>query len=212
MKCKCKEPHQPRRIVLTGGPGAGKTAVLELLRVIMCSHVTVLPEAAGLIFGGGFPRGADPKLRRSGQRVIYHVQRELETIAEDSNAAVIMCDRGTLDGVAYWPGPGQLCDSVGTTLASELARYYAIVHLRTPPPDGGYNRDNPLRIETADEAARIDVRIAEAWAAHPRRFEVPATEDFFAKVTRALSIIDGQLPECCRRPAVAEMLERVAGA
>jgi predicted ATPase len=211
MKCTCKGTHEPRRIVLTGGPGAGKTAVLEVLRVILCAHVTVLPEAAGLIFRGGFPRGTELKLRRSGQRAIYHVQRELETVADDSNAAVVMCDRGTIDGVAYWPGPGELCDAVGTTMASELARYYAVVHLRTPPPNGGYNRDNPLRIESAEEAAQIDKRIAEAWAAHPRRFEVPATEDFFAKVTRALSIIDAHLPECCRRPAVAEMLERVAG-
>jgi hypothetical protein len=28
--CTCTLPHQRRRIVLTGGPGAGKTAVLEL--------------------------------------------------------------------------------------------------------------------------------------------------------------------------------------
>lgn len=27
--CPCTEPHQRRRVVLTGGPGAGKTAVLE---------------------------------------------------------------------------------------------------------------------------------------------------------------------------------------
>jgi predicted ATPase len=30
--CACAEPHLEKRIVLTGGPGAGKTAVLELIR------------------------------------------------------------------------------------------------------------------------------------------------------------------------------------
>ena len=30
--CACTTRHQRKRIVLTGGPGAGKTAVLELVR------------------------------------------------------------------------------------------------------------------------------------------------------------------------------------
>jgi predicted ATPase len=212
MKCRCTSPHEPRWIVLTGGPGAGKTAVLEVLRVMMCPHVAVLPEAAGLIFRGGFPRGPEQAKRRAAQRTIFHVQRELETIAEESNMAVVMCDRGTVDGVAYWPGPGKLFDAVGTTLERELARYYAVIHLRTPAPNGGYNHDNPLRIESAAEAAAIDARIAEAWATHPRRFEVPATDDFFDKVTRTLAIVDAHVPPCCRRPAVEQMLGRILSA
>lgn len=36
-ECECSENHQPRRVVLTGGPGAGKTAVLELIRQSFCS-------------------------------------------------------------------------------------------------------------------------------------------------------------------------------
>ena len=41
--CRCAQPHQRRRVVLTGGPGAGKTAVLELVRRTFCHHVDVLP-------------------------------------------------------------------------------------------------------------------------------------------------------------------------
>lgn len=37
--------HKRKTIVLTGGPGAGKTAVLELVRQQFCAHVEVLPEA-----------------------------------------------------------------------------------------------------------------------------------------------------------------------
>ena len=40
-------------MVLTGGPGAGKTAVLEVVRRTFCEHVTVLPEAASILFMGG---------------------------------------------------------------------------------------------------------------------------------------------------------------
>jgi uncharacterized protein (DUF2249 family) len=56
--------HLRRRIVLTGGPGAGKTAVLELFRAAVCEHVNVLPEAAGIVFGGGFPRDDRTKEER----------------------------------------------------------------------------------------------------------------------------------------------------
>jgi hypothetical protein len=63
--CNCTQSHTRKRVVLTGGPGAGKTAVLELARQYFCKHVLVLPEAAGILFGGGFPRRAcRPSARR----------------------------------------------------------------------------------------------------------------------------------------------------
>ena len=77
FSCDCPEPHPARRIVLTGGPGAGKTAILELVRQSFCRHVQVLPEAAGILFAGGFPRGAAPELLRAVQRAIFFTQREL---------------------------------------------------------------------------------------------------------------------------------------
>jgi predicted ATPase len=203
--CGCTHVHQPHRIVLTGGPGAGKTAVLEVLRRASCGHVLVLPESAGLIFRGGFPRGPSLALRRPTQRAIYYVQRELEATSLASDAAIVMCDRGTIDGLAYWPGPDNMWEAVGTTLADELERYHAVIHLRTPPLGAGYNQDNPLRLESAEEAAAIDDRIAIAWSRHPRRFEVPASVDFFEKVRRAISIVTAELPACCR-PATLESL------
>jgi predicted ATPase len=201
MTCDCRDPHQARRIVLTGGPGAGKTAVLELVRQALCKHVHVLPESAGIVFGGGFPRGQALTLRRPAQRAIYFVQRELEATAVAFDAAIVVCDRGTVDSLAYWPGPDDLWASVGSTLAGELARYDAVIHLRTPSASLGYNHVNPLRLETAEEAAAIDARIAAAWADHPRRFEIPATHDFVAKATRAIGVIAELLPACCRRMA-----------
>ena len=148
-KCECQTVHQRKRIVLTGGPGAGKTAVLELIRQAFCSHVKVLPESAGIIFSGGFPRGESPDLSRPAQRAIFYVQRELENSADTGNPAIVLCDRGTIDGGAYWPGPGDLWSSVATTLEDELKRYDAVIHLRTPSLDRGYNHQNPLRTESA---------------------------------------------------------------
>ena len=205
--CECKEPHDKRRVVLTGGPGAGKTAVLELIRQSFCVHVKVLPEAAGIVFGGGFPRGDGFGLREAAQRAIFYVQRELESAADSANPAITLCDRGTVDGAAYWPGPNDLWASVGTTLEEQLGRYDAVIHLRTPEASDGYNHQNPLRVESAAEAAVIDARILRVWEKHPHRLIVEPSRDFIAKASRAIEILRGEMPECCRHHAISSLGE-----
>lgn len=203
IECQCQEPHERRRIVLTGGPGAGKTAVLELVRQYFCKHIDVLPEAASILFGGGFRRATSTEGQRAAQRAIFHVQRELETVAmADGNPAIILCDRGTVDGFAYWPGPNDFWKELATSHHQELTRYDSVIHLRTPTASGGYNHQNPVRVESAAEAAVIDQRIASAWEGHPRRFIVENAVDFLSKAHRAIEILRAQMPECCRRHLV----------
>ncbi|MEO8338135.1 MAG: ATP-binding protein [Nitrospirota bacterium] len=202
IACACREPHDRRRIVLTGGPGAGKTAVLELIRQSFCVHIKVLPEAASIVFGGGFPRDEILGHRQASQRAIFYVQRELESAAESDNLAITLCDRGTIDGAAYWPGQGDLWASVGTTLEEQLARYDAVIHLRTPKAGDGYNHQNPLRVESATEAAAIDALILQTWEKHPRRFIVEPSLDFIAKASRTIDLLRREMPECCRHHLV----------
>jgi predicted ATPase len=212
LPCDCTERHVARRVVLTGGPGAGKTATLELIRrASFCEHVQILPEAAGIVFGGGFPRRSDTAARRAAQRAIFHIQRELEDAAGGRNAAIVLCDRGTVDGAAYWPGPDDFFAEVRTTLADELRRYDAVIHLRTPPLGNGYNHQNPLRTESAVEAAEVDRRILGIWETHPRRFVVEATPDFLVKAARVLALMRAELPECCRHHVVPEIDARAQG-
>lgn len=199
--CNCIQLHDTRRVVLTGGPGAGKSAVLELARLFFCKHVYRLPEAAGIVFGGRFPRNGQIEVRQAAQRAIFHVQRELEATVVGHNAAVVVCDRGTPDGSAYWEGDTDLWNAVGTTRADELARYYAVIHLRTPSQADHYNFDNPLRTETHIEAQAIDAKIAEAWSGHPRVLQVPASDDFLGKAAMALGMLWDLVPACCRSPA-----------
>lgn len=197
--CDCTVKHTHRRVVLTGGPGGGKTAVLELIRLFFCIHVHTLPEAASIVFGGRFPRNGREAIRQAAQRAIFHVQRELEATEDLDSAAIVLCDRGTVDGSAYWVGSGDLFTAVGTTREREMARYDAVIHLRVPSTPDLYSVDNPLRIETFEEAAAIDRKIALAWAGHPRYREVVATEDFLTKAAHALQILRDEVPECCRR-------------
>jgi len=209
VSCKCAAAHERRLVVLTGGPGAGKTAVLELIRQSFCEHVKVLPEAATIVFGGGFPREDDANCKRAAQRAIFYVQRELETAGDSHNPTIVLCDRGTLDGLAYWPGSAEeFCASLATTVGEQLARYDAVIHLRTPPLERGYNHQNPLRTESAAAAAKLDERILQTWATHPRRFVVEASSEFLDKAAQALTILRAEMPECCRHHVIPELRDR----
>lgn len=207
-RCECSQlTHEPRLVVLTGGPGAGKTAVLELAKKNFCEHIAVLPEAASIVFGGGFLRRETIPAKRAAQRAIFHVQKELERLViEEKRSAIVLCDRGTLDGLAYWPeNEERFWKELGTTRERELSRYHAVIHLRTPALDQGYNRSNPVRIETAREAAEIDARIVRAWDEHPRRVFVESSDDFLKKVEYAIELIRAELPECCRSHRIKEL-------
>jgi predicted ATPase len=187
----------PKRIVITGGPGAGKTAVLEVARRDLCKHVEVLPESARIVFGGGFPRRTDDAGLRGAQRAIFHMQDELERMGSESAAVTtLLCDRGTLDGLAYWPGtPEEYFGDLETTLETELARYAAVIHLRVPDGQNGYKKD-ALRRESVHQAGVIDARLVEVWAAHPHRVFVESNADFVRKAQRALGVIRAELT-CC---------------
>ena len=150
----------------------------------------------------GFPRRDAAAAREAAQLAIFSVQRQLEAVEEiEEPAAIALCDRGTLDSFAYWPGdPSHFWREVGSTREHELSRYDAVIHMRTPGARGGYDQRNPLRIESAAEAAAIDARIEQAWEGHPRRWFVETSPDFLAKVRRTLDLIREQLPPCCRLP------------
>lgn len=196
--CPCTAIHTLRRVVLTGGPGAGKTATLGIARRYLCAHVAVLPESASILFGGGFPRRPDDATLRAAQRAIYRVQSELEALPEfNDNLAVALCDRGTVDGLAYWPGePDAFWAELGSSHARELARYDTVIHLRTPRA-AWYQRTG-VRTEAVDEALRLDARIEQAWASHPNRHIIDAERDFLSKVQHVLDLLRTEVPWCCQ--------------
>ena len=199
MACTCDVPHHVRQIVVTGGPGAGKTAALEVFRRQACSHVQVLPEAASILWRGGFPRLASTVGKRSVQRAIVRIQIELQRLAiETDNPALFVCDRGTLDGAAYWPGStADFFTDLDTNAERELARYSLVIHMRSPSRSDGYTQ-TALRPESAEEARAIDERILEAWSGHPRRVIVESDENFLRKLERTIAIARAEIPACCR--------------
>lgn len=198
-RCTCEAPHVPKVVVLTGGPGAGKTAVLEVLQQEVCSHVMVLPEVASMLWKGGFPRRETVSAKRAAQRAITRVQVELQRLAiEAPSTALIVCDRGTLDGLGYWPGDTEeYFEDLDTTRERELARYATVIHMRSATRAHGY-QTSPTRVETAEQAAQIDERILAAWRDHPHRVVIETEDGFLVKLDRALTLLRAEIPACCR--------------
>lgn len=200
--CLCHENlEQTQFVILTGGPGAGKTAVLEFVKKIFCEHVAILPEAASILFGGGFWRLDSDSAKQASQRAIYHVQNEMQIlVAAEKKWSLGLCDRGTLDGLAYWPGrPEDYFSSLNTSLQNEFLKYRAVIHLRTPTIEQGYNYQNPIRVESAELAAIIDDRIHEIWCKHPNYCLIESTDNFMEKVYKSTHVIESHIPACCRR-------------
>ena len=181
------------RIVLTGGPGGGKTTAADLFRREIGERVVIVPEAATLLFSGGFPRSTDTRAQKAAQQAIYHVQTQLENVQSALYPdRVLLCDRGTLDGAAYWPGDrADFFDAVGSSELVELERYDAVLFFESAAVgnisiEGG----NPTRVETNAEAVTLDARLRMLWSKHPHFAVVPHHPSFMKKITVGLAMLD----------------------
>jgi len=191
-----KRPPPLKIVCLTGGPGAGKTAVADVLKREFQNKVFVLPETASLLYNGGFPRAENARELKRVQAAIYHVQNHAEEFAKvrKNRAQILICDRGTLDCAAYFPGGMKpFLREVGTSLRSELARYHMVLHLETPGANMGYDFSNPVRNETSKEALLLDHRIQNAWREHPQRHVIKAQESFLHKVMEVVELIRNEI-------------------
>lgn len=198
MKTKAKrDPCTCTRIVLTGGPGGGKTTAADLFRPEIGDGVVIVPETATILFQGGFPRSRTPEVARLAQSTIFHVQRKLEDVqATIYPGRTLLCDRGTVDGAAYWPdGDGQYFAAVGTTLEAEFRRYAAVIFFETAAAGGmSIEGGNPVRNESLAEAVQLDAKLRQLWSRHPRFIFIPHQPSFFRKINLALSALQEVLP------------------
>ncbi len=178
------------RIVLTGGPGGGKSTAADLFRREIGEKIVVVPETATMLFTGGFPRVGEPKARAATQKAIFHAQVALEDIQGALYPGrVLLCDRGTIDGAAFWPeaAPLGFFETLGTSLDRELGRYDAVIFFESAAVgDISIEGGNPARTESNAEARELDMRLRELWSKHPAFHFVPHSASFFAKLQEGL--------------------------
>lgn len=177
------------KIVLTGGPSAGKTSIVDILFRSNSDQVVVVEEAASILYRGGFPRAQEPKHVQAQQCAIYAVQRALEDIRLDqAGDRTLICDRGSLDGLAYWMGSeASFFKKIASTMKAEVRRYDWVIHLDSAGPQN--YQSSSLRTERVTEALKINDLVKHAWRKHPRRLVIPSSSDFMDKVAMVLKCL-----------------------
>jgi predicted ATPase len=188
----------PRRIVLTGGPGAGKTVISARVAQHHPDRFVLVPEAATQVYDAMRTRWdrLDVAGRRDVQRRIYHLQIEQEDrLAREHPNRILLLDRGTVDGAAYWPeGPDDYWRDLATTLDAQLARYDAVIWMESSAALGQtfYDGDasNFCRFEDAGAAVASGRLLLNLWKAHPKLHHVGAFASVDDKLDAVREVIE----------------------
>eukprot|EP00818_Percolomonas_sp_WS_P003852 CAMPEP_0117449632 /NCGR_PEP_ID=MMETSP0759-20121206/8044_1 /TAXON_ID=63605 /ORGANISM="Percolomonas cosmopolitus, Strain WS" /LENGTH=476 /DNA_ID=CAMNT_0005242111 /DNA_START=226 /DNA_END=1656 /DNA_ORIENTATION=- len=193
------------RICLTGGPSSGKTTSLAYLRDKLSGlgfQVFIVTEIATLLLLGGakwYP-GMDMDELLAFETALMKNQMAVEDsyidIAKGSKKpTVILCDRGVLDCKAY------MSDEVFEILMEKQGwnetklregRYDAVIHLITAAigAESFYTRENnPARMESAEQAAELDLRLRDSYVGHPNFMIIDNSTHFEGKVERVYSYV-----------------------
>lgn len=185
------------KIVLTGGPGAGKSSITRCLAERYPDRFVRVPEAATHVYTEQNTRWDKLDLdgRRRVQCMIYrHQVAQENAIAEAHPRHILLLDRGTLDGAAYWPdGPDDYWRTLGTTRQIELSRYAHVLWLETAAALGIYDGDasNPIRFESPTAAVESGKLLLSIWSGHPHLHHVGAFVSVDDKVRAVMEILDG---------------------
>lgn len=184
------------RIVLTGGPGAGKTVITTSIATGDPTRFLRVPESATHVYDALRTRWdrLDVPGRRDVQRRIYHHQIAQENhLAAESRGRLLLLDRGTIDGAAYWPeGPDDYWRDLNTTLAEQLQRYDAVIWMQTGAALGHYDGEtsNPVRFETDAAAIESGLLLGKLWGGHPRLRHVGAYPTLAEKIQTVKSLLE----------------------
>ena len=134
---------------------------------------------------------------------VQHTVMDMQSSLEDSfervirakgKKAVLLCDRGLMDGKAYMSSDewDALLKSRNINSADiREGRYNAVFHLVTAAEGAErfYTLDNnDARTESPDEARRLDHLSKAAWVGHSKHFVIDNSTDFEGKMNKLVSI------------------------
>ena len=201
-----------KKIVLTGGPCAGKTTAL--VRIIehfssLGFKVFTIPEVPTLFTQAGMNYlTKNSAFFYEGEKATLEIQLALEDkfmrmAQQCQKPCVMVCDRGAMDISAYmapemWE---EITRAVGTSTPQLRERYDAVLHL-VSAADGAEQyyttANNAQRVEQANEeglriARSLDKKVIKAWTGHPHLRVINNHDDFEAKMRRVLKEISSVL-------------------
>lgn len=193
------------RIVLTGGPAAGKTTVLsrilkEFRREDGWRVITIPETATELISGFGLKPFDNCMSMYKFQYFVISDQLHKEELALKGAEVVpednilIIYDRAIFDDKAYVSDDefAEILSSFGKTEDEILSGYDAVIHLVSSAKGAefAYNLDNAARSESLEDAVKMDDLTLRAWSRHPVRYIIENYDDFEVKITNAIAAIN----------------------
>jgi CYTH domain-containing protein/thymidylate kinase len=197
-----------KKIVITGGPCAGKTTALSWIQNYISQlgyTVLFVPETATELLGGGVcpwtcGTNADyqigqMELQLTKERIF---ERAARTMPKDK--ILIVCDRGAIDNRAYMNDEefNIVLESTGLSEVELRDSYDAVFHLVTAAngAEKYYSFEtNSTRYETVEEAVNLDKRIIKAWTGHPHLRIIDNSTSFDEKMKRLIKEISFFLGE-----------------
>lgn len=199
---------QIKKIVITGGPCAGKTTAMgriqkEFAKIGYC--VLFVPETATeLITGGVAPWTCASNEEYQQCQILLQKGKEkiFERAAAKMNAEklLIVCDRGVMDNRAYMNDQefADVMQALGLNEIEERDQYDAVFHLVTAA-NGALQAytlaNNAARIETPEQAVRLDEKVIAAWTGHPYLRVIDNSTSFEEKLNRLIREIAAFLGE-----------------
>ena len=190
------------KIVLTGGPAAGKTTLIsrilhEFKQEDGWRVITIPETATELISGFGIRPFGNCMSMLAFQDFVIADQLHKEQLALKAAEVVpeenilIIYDRALMDDKAYITDAEfaeTLARFEGRTEAAVLAGYDAVLHLVTcaKGAEFAYNLDNAARTESLEYAREMDDRTLRAWNGHPNLRIIDNSVDFDEKMNRAI--------------------------
>ena len=205
---KEEHPMDIHKIVITGGPSAGKTTALSWIQNEFSKlgyRVLFVPETATeLITGGVAPWTCGSNLDY--QKCQMRLQLEKERVFSQAAATMkedkilIVCDRGAMDNKAYMDEVefAQLLQELNTTEVILRDGYDAVFHLVTAAKGAERfytTENNKARTETPEQAKALDDRLIAAWTGHPHLRIIDNATDFSDKLRRLIAEIRAFLGE-----------------
>ncbi len=190
-------------IALTGGPGGGKSTLIEALLHDPAweGRLAALPEAIFTLRHAGVS-SRQPLFQRLMVCMQIALEDGLQRALMDEAPRLILCHRGSLDPLAYWLAHGwpeqEFFRCTGMSRPEHYQRYAAVIHLVTAA-DGAlpaYRRwPEAHRPETPEQAIRLDGLLQDAWQGHPQYYRIDNQgKAWDAKMAEACAALRGFLP------------------
>lgn len=185
------------KIVITGGPCAGKTTLINMLGPEISKRgreVYVVEECATEVLSEGLtPTTCGSVL--AFQRHVFGRQLKKEAALEDLDKDVlVILDRGLMDSAGYLPDDefDVLLAEHDMTREEGFSRYDIVIFLVTAAIGAEQyfsHATNEHRLEGVDEAVRVDRALLRAWSEHPRLQVIDNEGSFDDKLNRAMAAV-----------------------